>query len=517
MNPYARAASLVLVGAMLACCPTVGSTNNMKQSDGDPMLRERVTLTWLVPGIPNAGLPDEGTDFVLRAIEEKFQVDLKLTYATIDYVSKQNAMLASSPPDMWYDKTWDGGLKYAKDGLLADMTPFITGETMPNYFKYWIKEDELKAYGLPYGGLHRAPLPYERKSYRSYYIRRDWLNRLGLPIPESYEAYLNVLRAFRNDDPDGNGKKDTYGFSLSTGGTSLGFDWPEFVKNGFPYGGHIANDRWVESGMSLEMGQVIDDILHVIKEDWVDPDWFLNRGTQHIERAIQGKIGIVLLNSLDAALDSNPLGLQQRAKRLNPNADWAPFTMFPGTPLRSEPNPGSPFLFAKTIAERNPEKVRRSIEILDWLAGKEGFLLTHYGEEGKHYTRDGDKVVLNRNGATEGELDFLRIWRFFTPNTPETLGLIIDDPQETKRDKEIKATLRSMPLLPSLGTPLIAPPTFELAEFRNRQQQYLIQAVFEDQSSANWPHYLQDILVKHRGLELNKTYEEQLRAAGTIR
>src|SRR5690606_34606551 len=154
-----------------------------------------------------------------------------------DYVNKLNTMLAVTPPDMWRDATPDGGQKYALDGLLAEMTTIVTPQTMPNYFKYWVNEEELKGYGVLAGKYVRAPIPYPKKSVRTYFIRKDWLYKLNMPIPKNYDQYLETLRAFRNNDPDGNGKKDTYGFSLSAGGTSLGTDWPEYVKNGLSYGG----------------------------------------------------------------------------------------------------------------------------------------------------------------------------------------------------------------------------------------------------------------------------------------
>lgn len=518
VSKYTRVNGLVRIGIILACCSFFSNSDATGRSNGNQVQREALTLTWLVPGVPNVRLPDEKNDFVLRTIENMFRVDLKLNYTTIDYVGKQNSMLAVTPPDMWYNQSWDGGQSYYRDGLLADLTPFINRDTMPNYFKYWIKEEELRAFGMLEGQFLRAQIPYNRNAYRAYYIRRDWLNRLGLQIPATYEDYLNVLRAFRNDDPDGNGKKDTYGFSLSAGGTSLGFDWPEYVKNGFPFGGHIQNGRWIESGQSPEMAHIIEDILRVLDEDLIDPDWFLNRGNQHIEKATQGKVGIVLLSTLDAALDANSQSLQQRTRQLNPKADWVPFTMFPGTPLRSEPKPGQPFLFAKSVADQSPEKVRRSIEILDWLAGQDGFLLTHYGLEGNNYTREGDKVTLKYDSAKDNDtLGFLKIWSFFTPNTPEALGLTVVNPYETGRDQAIKSFLQSMPLLPYIGTPLIAPAAFDLTDFRNQQQQYVLKALFEDRSGVHWPQYLQNILYKHGGAELSKAYEEQMRAVGTIK
>lgn len=46
-------------------------------------------------------------------------------------------------------------------------------------------------------------------------IRKDWLDKLNLKIPETVEELYQVADAFANKDPDGNGKKDTFGINLS--------------------------------------------------------------------------------------------------------------------------------------------------------------------------------------------------------------------------------------------------------------------------------------------------------------
>ncbi|MBO1722884.1 sugar ABC transporter substrate-binding protein, partial [Extibacter sp. GGCC_0201] len=53
----------------------------------------------------------------------------------------------------------------------------------------------------------------------SFLIRQDWLDNLGLYMPTTAEELLDVMRAFTFDDPDGNGKDDTYGFTAAGGGT----------------------------------------------------------------------------------------------------------------------------------------------------------------------------------------------------------------------------------------------------------------------------------------------------------
>lgn len=46
-------------------------------------------------------------------------------------------------------------------------------------------------------------------------IRQDWLDNLGLEAPTNMDEFEAVIKAFTEDDPDGNGKNDTYGFSYS--------------------------------------------------------------------------------------------------------------------------------------------------------------------------------------------------------------------------------------------------------------------------------------------------------------
>ena len=58
-------------------------------------------------------------------------------------------------------------------------------------------------YGLP----EPPPLPKRE----GLVIRKDWLDKLGLEVPTTPEELLAVAKAFTEQDPDGNGKNDTYG------------------------------------------------------------------------------------------------------------------------------------------------------------------------------------------------------------------------------------------------------------------------------------------------------------------
>ncbi|WP_127585610.1 extracellular solute-binding protein [Paenibacillus koleovorans] len=471
----------------------------------------------------SASLPQNpADDFVKKAIEEKFNVTLDVNYMLpgTDYTNKINAMIAGNDaPDFWRDSNGDGGNKYALTGILADMTPYVSPSTMPNYFKYWITQEELKLYQIQ-NQFIRIPLAYDKNVYRSYYIRKDWLDKLGLKVPSSYDEYFKVLKAFTENDPDGNGKKDTYGFTTAGGGTSLSLDWPEWIKNGLTYPSFAENNKYIDMQTDARVQQVVDDIVKVIGEGVIDPDWFLNKAANVLDKAVPGRVGVVIGNTKDFAYDSMSQSLQSKSKAINPNANWVAFNPLGNVALRTAPSAGSPILFSKSAAEKNPEKLKRAVMVLDWLAGEEGYLLTHYGVEGKHYTRKGNVITLNieaRDTDITKKGDFLEIWNFFAPYTPEVFGLQVIDPRESDRDRELYKFITSIPVRPNVGAGLAPPEGVDLGAFRARQNELHVKMVLEEKSGKNWPIYREEVLNKYKGKLIFDAYETQMRAAGLIK
>lgn len=126
------------------------------------------------------------------------------------------AIMSGNYPDIIKAKTNDF-VNYAKTGVIADIT-----DALEEY-----ASDELKEYLAADGGLAMQNvsvdgriygLPVLGSSYDSIplmFIRQDWLDKLGLKMPETMEELKAVAHAFTYDDPDGNGKNDTYGLALN--------------------------------------------------------------------------------------------------------------------------------------------------------------------------------------------------------------------------------------------------------------------------------------------------------------
>lgn len=85
-------------------------------------------------------------------------------------------------------------------------------EHAPNIKKFFDENPEYKKDAVATDG-HIYMIPnyndYENiKTSQGYYIRKDWLRKLGLKEPKTVEELYEVLVAFRDQDPNGNGKKD---------------------------------------------------------------------------------------------------------------------------------------------------------------------------------------------------------------------------------------------------------------------------------------------------------------------
>lgn len=472
----------------------------------------KLELTWFVHSASGSRPPEREADYVRKTIEKKFDVALNLHvfHSAAEYEAKIISLLhANNPPDFWIDLSADGASKHALNGVLADMTEYITPAAMPNYFKYWVSERDLKLYQL-HNRFFRAPVPYDKNVYRSYYIRNDWLKRLGLKMPETYEEYVEVLHAFTYRDPDGNGIPDTFGFTSSGNSVSLSLDWPEYVKNGLLYPAFMENNQLIDMQSDLRVGQVVDDILKLMNDGLADPDWFLNQGSEHLDKAALGKAGVVLGQTADFALDANSQSIQNRTQANDPNADWMPFNPFGDQPLQTGIDPGYPFVFSRKVWDVEPEKIKKSVEILDWLAGEEGFLLTHYGQEGNSYVRSGNTVTLVPGGEAQARA---RGWTFFTPGTPAVFGLQVIDPGLSERDKSILHFLSTIPVKERLGTTLNPPLGIDVLPFRSKQNELQAKMMFLDKSGARWAEYREIIMSQYNGELILRNFENQIRNA----
>ena len=222
------------------------------------------------------------------------------------------------------------------------------------------------------------------------YIRKDWLDNLGLEAPRTVEEYIEVLRAFRDRDPNGNGIKDEIPFS---GREKFSHTGRFFGAFDVPLGAwRLVDGKLTPNHVRPEMKQALAVYRQLYEEKLLDNEFITQPGNVWDNKIITGQVG------LWAHAATYPDTWLNRLRENVPNAEIA---LIPA-PVGPSGKPGGVYAIGSSVSDfvwTIPSTVSRekAIEIFkffDWFYSDEApndFFL--YGIEGETYTRDGDKIV----------------------------------------------------------------------------------------------------------------------------
>ena len=204
-----------------------------------------------------ANVEDVVDNDLTRWVEETTGYKLEfVTFSTAaqEWRSQVNTMIASGEPlpDIMFAFGWneDERFTYGRDGYLVDLLPYLTGDQAKAYrervaeqYGEGFFEEMLKYIKSPDGAVYGFPsLAFSENSgiTTNTYINTAWLDKLGLEKPTNWEELVEVLRAFKTQDPNGNGIQDeipAIGLvepaTTTTGGSSR--DLPHWLMNNFLY------------------------------------------------------------------------------------------------------------------------------------------------------------------------------------------------------------------------------------------------------------------------------------------
>lgn len=202
---------------LLSASMVLGSSFVVQADDSDKSdSGEKVKLTALFSG-SDATRSVEDMEW-LKKVEEEANVEIEWTQIRqSDWSETKGTMLGSGDvPDIMigaenFQKTDFSTYK----GLFKDMSSLL--EDAPNIQKmfeeqpevrYIAEEDDGAIYGIP--KFQR----YSPQSWLRQYINKTWLDKLGLDMPETLDDFYEVLKAFKEQDPNGNGKADEVGWAF---------------------------------------------------------------------------------------------------------------------------------------------------------------------------------------------------------------------------------------------------------------------------------------------------------------
>ncbi|MDL2317839.1 extracellular solute-binding protein [Eubacteriales bacterium OttesenSCG-928-A19] len=245
-----------------------------------PIVTEPITLTFGVA--TQARVEDFDTNLYTLFLEEQTGVDIAFDMLpTKDAVQKvQLAMMSGGDmPDAYLQLdrsaanpfSVDNAPKYGREGIIYPLNDMIDeyGYYLNQVFE---EQPELRALitsadGNIYFFPGYSPSTIN-KSPTKFWINQGWLDNLGLEVPTTTEEFYEVLLAFKNDDPNGNGKQDEIpmaGTLFNNGFWNSGYD---YLINAFIYNDPQNTRLYVEDG-------VVD--FAPVKEGWRDAMIYLNR------------------------------------------------------------------------------------------------------------------------------------------------------------------------------------------------------------------------------------------------
>lgn len=192
---------------------TQSSSSTSEQSKPEPAEPPVITMMNEVFGeIPR------DDDTLMTALQEATGVDLEVTWVPNNvYMERLNVTMASDGLPQILMFNGNGSpyqssiLASIRTGMFWELDAYL--DEFPNLQTFHpivaqnAKVDE-KLYFIP------RPAAVSRMGT---VIREDWLTKLGLEPPKNIDEFYNLAKAFKEQDPDGNGQDDTYGIMLYEG------------------------------------------------------------------------------------------------------------------------------------------------------------------------------------------------------------------------------------------------------------------------------------------------------------
>ncbi|WP_306813088.1 extracellular solute-binding protein [Paenibacillus soyae] len=327
---------------------------------------------------------DENDNPYIHYIEEETGLDLRVSIPPQEvYEEKLNVIMASrNLPDLihsynpvWYDE-------YVKKGAIVPLDDYID-QYGPDLKKY-IPEEAWER--MRYNGkIYAIPSLTEVPGIELMYVRKDWLDRLGLKPPTTLDDYYEVIKAFAKNDPDRNGLHDTMGLILTE---NMGRTAPFFGAFGVQLNSWLERDGKLVNGSTLEgTKEALGFLAKLYREGLVDPEFPLNRNSVFIEKIENGRVGMFSAAWYDTR---GPIALN---KKKDPNAEWIALEY----PVGPEGHSGvydSDLIRGFNVVPAGTSHPEEVIKLLNFIAG-EGRKTLKLGFENEIWSMQDGKMVTN--------------------------------------------------------------------------------------------------------------------------
>ncbi|MFS8213903.1 extracellular solute-binding protein [Paenibacillus polymyxa] len=185
-----------------------------------------------------------------------------------------------------------------KAGEIEDLTEAYNSSVSPEIKKIIDSTNGLAMEQVTFDGKMMAVPSMTAEDFSMLWIRQDWLDRLGLKPPKTVDDLEAIAKAFVENDPDGNSKRDTIGLASSTGlyndfnNSAFAFDLtPIFAAYGSFPGYWLSKDGKPVYGSVLpETKDALVKLREMYAKGLLDPEMGIRKEAE--ETVINGQAGM---------------------------------------------------------------------------------------------------------------------------------------------------------------------------------------------------------------------------------
>lgn len=368
---------VMLIGSMSLTGCGATKESPVPESSGETTIVKEKEITkpdklkWYI----NVGLTlDDGAEQWRQEFEKKTGISLEFTpQSNNEYLQNLDLAFASkTEPDVFNLAGEDKLSLYAKQGALADLTELVKASPLWNSIskEAW---DSVTVDGKIYG------VPFEVGTGTITYVRKDWLEKVGMEEPKNYDEFIKMLRAFKEQIPECKIPYTAPG--LFENGAVIYLR--EFYQDATPEFTKV-DGKWVD-GMSQEnMSAALKRMQDAYKDGLIDVEVVTNTTSACRDKWYSGDVGV-----FNYWAGTWGVSLDNRVKANVPDAKVVGINAIDETKYMVR----VPAVTSISATSKNIDGAfKYFIEYMH--DGAEGQVLFQHGVENLHWKQDGDKLVM---------------------------------------------------------------------------------------------------------------------------
>lgn len=390
-NSMSRKRTKFSWAAILACSTILFSACSQGEEVSEKTSNNGSTKITMMTALHTPEIP---SDKIINMIEEKTNTELDIQWIPNNvYDEKINSAFATESLPQIVPMGFEMYNQYKeaiRDGQFWEIGPYL--DDYENLSK--LREEVInntKVNGKVYGIYRATPM-----SRQGYIYRKDWADKLGIETPKTTEEFYEMLRAFTEDDPDGNGKDDTIGL---TDRSDLVYGAFKTIASWFgtPNDWGIKDGKLLPEFMFDEYMKTLDYMKKIHSNGYMNQDFPVTSKPDQQAMIKNGTAGVYVGSIGDVA------GLYNDGIQLNPDLEYDVQNYVEGPHgeygIWAIPGFGSINLFPKSSV-KTEEQLKEILSFYDKLLDPDMANLISYGIEGEHYEiKDGLAAPLEEKRA----------------------------------------------------------------------------------------------------------------------